>query len=55
MNFKAEGIFNMNQRVNQFLKANPDINITRNRQGRKASTLLHPDKSERLRFSNRTL
>lgn len=27
MNFKAEGIFNMNQRVNQFLKANPDINI----------------------------
>lgn len=27
MNFKAEGIFNMNQRVNPFLKDNPDVNI----------------------------
>lgn len=27
MNFKANGIFNMNQKVNTFLKDNPDVNI----------------------------
>jgi len=46
MNFKADGILNINPRVNKFLKRQSQCEYYRNRPWRKAPALLHPDKSK---------